>query len=70
MKARLGGPAAITATAHKLARLIYNVLKHGWTFEDKGQLWYEQQFQQRILKSIQRKAQELGYQLIPTTQTN
>lgn len=67
MKARLGGPAAITATAHKLAKLVYNILKHGWTFEDKGQAWYEQQFHERILKSLQRKAQELGYTLTPTT---
>lgn len=69
MKARLGGPAAITATAHKLAKLVYNVLKHGWTFEDKGQAWYEQQFQERILKSLQRKAKQLGYELIPTPGT-
>jgi transposase len=70
MKARLGGPAAITAAAHKLAKLVYNVLKHGWTYEDKGQNWYQQQFRERILKSLHRKAQELGYQLTPTPQTN
>jgi hypothetical protein len=68
MKARLGGPAAITATAHKLAKLVYNILKHGWTFEDKGQDWYEQQFRERILNSLQRKAKQLGYQLTPTPQ--
>lgn len=70
MKTRLGGPAGITATAHKLARLVYNVLKHGWKYEDKGQEWYEQQFRDRILNSLQRKAQQLGYQLIPTPQAS
>ena len=68
MKARLGGPAGITAAAHKLAKLVYNVLKHGWTYVDPGQNWYEQQFRNRLLKSLQRKALELGYQLTPTTQ--
>jgi hypothetical protein len=29
MKARLGGPKAVTATAHKLARLYYRLVKHG-----------------------------------------
>jgi transposase len=67
MKARLGGPAGITAAAHKLARLVYNVLKHGWNYVDRGQQWYEQQFRNRLLKSLQRKALELGYQLTPTT---
>lgn len=68
MKARLGGPAGITAAAHKLARLVYNVLKHGWTYVDPGQHWYEQQFRARLLKSLQRTALELGYQLTPTPQ--
>jgi transposase len=29
MRRRLGAPKAITATAHKLARLVYSLLKHG-----------------------------------------
>jgi transposase len=68
MKARLGGPAGITAAAHKLARLVYNVLKHGLKYVDKGQDWYEQQFRDRTYKSLQRKALQLGYTLTPTTQ--
>ncbi len=47
MKGRLGGPKAITATAHKLARLIYTLLKSGQTYVDQGQDYYEQQYQQR-----------------------
>jgi transposase len=68
MKARLGGPAGITAAAHKLAKLVYHVLKDGWTFVDPGQDWYEKQFHNRLLKSLQRKALELGYQLTPKPQ--
>lgn len=65
MKARLGAPKAITATAHKLARLIYHALKQGWDYVDPGQNWYERQYQDRILKSLNRKASALGYQLVP-----
>ncbi|HWB07965.1 MAG TPA: IS110 family transposase [Pirellulales bacterium] len=66
MKARLGGPAAVTATAHKLARLVYEVLKHGWTYVDKGVQWYETQYRDRILTSLSRRAKELGFQLVPS----
>lgn len=67
MKMRLGGPAAITATAHKLARLVYQILKHGWTYVDPGLNWYEKQYQDRVLKSLGRKASELGFRLVPVT---
>jgi transposase len=65
MKGRLGAPKAITATAHRLARLLYLVLKHGWEYVDPGQNWYEQQHQDRVLKSLTRRASQLGYQLVP-----
>ena len=40
MKARLGAPKAITATAHKLARLIYSMLKNGTEYTDLGQDYF------------------------------
>jgi len=64
MKARLGPPKAITATAHKLARLVYTMLTHGTAYVDRGQEYYEQQYQQRVLKNLQRRAKTLGYHLI------
>ena len=67
MKARLGAPKAITATAHKLARLIFMTLKHGATYVDKGAEWYEQQFRHRMLKSLQSRALQLGFVLVPNT---
>jgi transposase len=69
MKARLGAPKAITATAHKLARLIYYALKKGWNYVDPGQDWYEQQYKDRVFKALSRKASELGYNLVPSTTT-
>jgi len=65
MKARLGAPKAISATAHKLARMVYFTLKYGWAYVDKGAQWYEQQFRQRLLKSLQSRALQLGYTLTP-----
>jgi transposase len=65
MKARLGAPKAISATAHKIARLIYFTLKYGWTYVDKGVAWYENQFRDRLLKSVRQRASQLGFALTP-----
>ena len=67
MMVRHGTPKAITATAHKLARLIYRMLKHGQTYVDQGQQHYEQQFQQRLLKALQKQAQTFGFVLVSET---
>jgi transposase len=60
---RLGTPKAITATAHKLARIIYGVLKHGTDYIDLGQEHYEQQYQQTRIKNLRRQAKSLGFEL-------
>ena len=66
-KARLGAPKAITATAHKLARLIYSMLKHGMQYVDAGQDYYEQRFRTRVVENLERRASELGFELVKTT---
>jgi len=63
-RSRLGAPKAITATAHKLARLVYAMLKHGSAYVDAGQDYYEKCYRSRVVHNLKRKAQELGYQLI------
>jgi len=65
LKARLGTPKAIVATAHKLARLVYRVLKHGEDYVAQGMAEYEQTYRDRVVKHLARKAKELGYQLLP-----
>lgn len=65
LKARLGPAQAITALAHKLARIIYHLLKHREPYQDLGREAYEQQFRERELRSLQRKAAKLGFQLTP-----
>ena len=64
-KAHMGAPKAITATAHKLARLIYSMLRYGQEYVDAGAEYYERQYQQRALRAAKRRAAQLGYQLVP-----
>ena len=71
MKARLGAAEAITATAHKLARLIYRLLKHGEAYVRQGMADYEKRFQERKLYMLQKTANTMGFQLVakqPTTE--
>lgn len=65
MRARLGTPAAITATAHKLARIIYFMLKHRKPYHDTGSDYYEQQYRARVLRNLNRRAAKLGFRLEP-----
>ena len=68
-KAQLGAPQAITAIAHKLARLIYSMLKYGQEYVDAGQAYYESQYRERALRNLTRRAKELGYNLVATQQS-
>ena len=65
LKARIGAPKAITATARKLAVIYYSMLKNGSSYVEVGQAAYEQKYQQRRLKGMQRQALAMGYQLVP-----
>jgi len=64
-KAHLGSPKAITATAHKLARLFYTLMKNGTEYVDQGQEYYEKKFQARLYKNLKNKARKQGYELVP-----
>lgn len=63
-RARLGAPKAVTATAHKLARLVYTMLKQGTAYVDVGQEYYEKRYRARVIQNMKRKAQELGFELV------
>lgn len=65
MKARLGSPKAITALAHKLAKLIYIMLKYGHEYVEKGVEFYDEMYQKRREMSLRKKAKEMGYDLVP-----
>ena len=64
-KAHLGAPKAFTATAHRLARIIYAMLRYGQAYVDADAEYYESQYRQRALRATKRRAAQLGYQLVP-----
>ncbi len=65
MCARMDKAKAVTAAAHKLARLIYLMITKGEEYVDQGQLYYEERYRDRVVRSLAKKATELGMQLVP-----
>jgi transposase len=65
IKSRLGGKGAVTATAHKLACLVYRMLKYGNEYVRQSIEEYEQKVRKQMERSLQRKAAALGYELVP-----
>ena len=63
---RMDKPRANTATAHKLARMVYFMLTRGEDFVDQGQQRYEEQQRQRSIAALKRRAATLGFDLNPT----
>ena len=61
--ARAGRAKAVTATAHKLGRLVYALLKHGQAYVSQGQEEYEKRYKERMVRHLERKAKEFGYEL-------
>lgn len=67
IQARAGGSKAIVATARKLAERVYRMLKYGQTYARIGQDVYESAYQDRLVKSLAKKAASLGYKMVPET---
>lgn len=67
MAARVGKAKALKAVAHKLARLIYQLLKNGNAYVEIGQEQYERKHHERRLKNLLKNARELGYELTEKT---
>jgi len=65
LRTKLGAPKAITAMAHRLARLVYRMLKYGQQFVDKGMEYYEQRYRNQQVQLLQKKAAKLGLELVP-----
>jgi transposase len=65
MRARKGPQQATVATAHKIARIVYHLLKYGEAYEAESAEAYEQRRQERELHNLTRRAQKLGYTLEP-----
>lgn len=64
MRARLGPPGANTATARKLACLVYHLLKYKEEFVDVDQLLLLEKFRKQRIARLQKQAQELGLEIV------
>jgi len=60
LKARLGPEKAVTATAHKLARLLYQTLKSGVVPSKVSAAEYEAARHARAVEALKKKARRLG----------
>ena len=67
MRAKLGAPKAITATAHKLARIIYHLLTTHEPYDETQLAQAEQDHRRRTESRLRSQARALGFQLVPAT---
>ena len=65
-RTKLGAPKAITAMAHKLAKLIYAMIRHGQAYVDYGQQNEEQHHIEKTKRHLIRQAKKIGYELLDT----
>ena len=70
IRSRYGRPIAIEATAHKLARIFYAMLKSRTPYREPGLDYYEQRYRERLVLSLQKKAASLGLQLVPAQEVH
>jgi transposase len=65
IRSRIGGLGAVKATAHKLARLVYQMLKYGEEYVQTSMEEYAAKMEENLLRSLRRKALAMGYELAP-----
>jgi transposase len=63
LRTKLGAPKAITAMAHRLARLVYRMLKYGQRYVDKGAEYYELRYRHQQIEFLRKKAAKLGLRI-------
>jgi len=68
MCSRMDKPRAITAAAHKLARLIYTMLTKGEEYTDQGQDYYEKHYREHVVRNLSQRAAKLGMKMVPMEQ--
>lgn len=61
---RIGRPKAITATARKLAILVYRVLKGDLDYNDPGAQAYEEHYRTRTIRNLSKRAKQFGLGLV------
>jgi transposase len=67
--AQFGAPKAITATARKLACLVYEMISTRQEYRVIATSAYQKRYDEQRLRSFRKRAQELGYDLVERTPT-
>ena len=70
MKGRLGAAKAVVATAHKIARQVYNSLRYGKAYVKQSQEDYEKRMREKQIGNLKRRARELGMALVDVGQAS
>ena len=63
-RSRLGAPKAITAMAHKLAVLVYRMLKWGHEYVDRGMQYDEERHREQQIHLLKKRAAKLGLHIV------
>ena len=63
-RGKLGAPKAITAMAHKLAVLVYRMLRWGHEYVDKGLQYYEDRDREHQIQLLKKRAAKLGLAVV------
>jgi transposase len=63
MRAKLGAPQTITATAHKLARILYHMVTNGHAYDERICAQNEVQNRKRMEARLRKQARAFGLQL-------
>src|SRR5262249_60640290 len=65
IEGRMGAAGGVTATAHKLARLVYQMLRHGTEYVKRSMAEYEARLRAQLERHLRAKAARLGFELVP-----
>jgi len=64
IRKRRGAPKAVTATAHKLARIFYHMWTTGEAYQQMDAEAYEQKHKERILNNMKKTAKRMGFNVV------
>lgn len=64
LAARVGKAKAVTATARKIATVLYNTIRYGTAYVDPGASYYEERYRERTLNNLRRRASAMGFALV------
>ncbi len=67
LAARTDKPKAITATARKLAILVYRMLKYKMPYHETSAAEYDKSQHTRILRGLRKRAKSIGFDLVDTS---